>query len=83
VTADEGDTRRKNHDIWVRRWSEVTQEAKTRLTWVQDRLNYAVDDNSEGMAYLRRKFGQFLPTAALKSDEAPENVLPDNESNGT
>ena len=73
-------TRGRDYDIWVRRWSEITNEAKTRMKWVQDRLNYAVDDNSEGMAYLRRKFGHLLPATALKSEEESENLLADNDA---
>jgi hypothetical protein len=72
-------TRGKDYDIWVRRWSEIIHEAKTRMNWVQDRLNYAVDDNSEGMAYLRRKFGHLLPATALKSEEESESALADHD----
>ncbi len=38
----------KHHDVWVRTWAEVIQTAKIRLNWLQDRLNIAVSDNSEG-----------------------------------
>ena len=75
-------TRGKDYDIWVRRWSEIIHETKTRLNWVQERLNYAVDDNSEGMAYLRRRFGHLLPATALKAEEESENALADNDGHG-
>lgn len=42
----------KYHDVWVRTWAEVIQSAKIRLNWLQERLNIAVSDNSEGMTYL-------------------------------
>lgn len=54
----------KQHDIWVRTWAEVIQSAKLRLNWLQERLQVAVADNSEGMAYLRKKFGHLLPEQA-------------------
>ncbi len=54
----------KNHDILVRTWAEIIQEAKLRLNWVQDKLQFAVTDNSEGMTYLHRRYGDFLPDEA-------------------
>lgn len=64
----------KHHDIWVRTWSEVIQEAKIRLHWLQERLELAVSDNSEGMSYLRGKYAHLLPSQVT----APQGGTPGN-----
>lgn len=58
----------KQYDVWVRTWSEVIQDAKIRLTWIQARLEFAVADNSEGITYLRRRFSHLLPDEAKDND---------------
>jgi hypothetical protein len=62
-----------HHDVWIRTWGEVIQDAKIRLTWVQDRLQFAVSDNSEGMQYLRRKFSHLLPEVAKEEGKLGES----------
>jgi hypothetical protein len=59
-----------HHDVWIRTWGDVIQDAKIRLTWVQERLQFAVSDNSEGMQYLRRKFSHLLPEVAKDNNES-------------
>ena len=61
----------KSHDVWVRTWAEVIQTAKIRLNWLQDRLNIAVADNSEGITYLQDKFGHLLPSNATENVNLP------------
>ena len=61
-----------HHDVWIRTWGDVIQDAKIRLTWVQDRLQFAVSDNSEGMQYLRRKFSHLLPEVVKEKSESSE-----------
>lgn len=56
----------KTHDIWAFRWSEIIQQAKVRLKFVQDKLNVAVEDDAEGRAYLREKYAHLLPPEATK-----------------
>jgi hypothetical protein len=51
------------HEIWVRRWSEVIHDARIRLNFVQEKLNFAVEDNVEGREYLKKKFAHLLPEA--------------------
>lgn len=52
------------HDVWVLRWAEVIQQAKAKLKYLQDKLNVAVSDNSEGRAYLRARYAHLLPKPA-------------------
>ncbi len=56
----------KTHDIWAFRWSEIIQQAKVRLKFIQDKLNVAVEDDAEGRAYLRQKYAHLLPPEAIK-----------------
>jgi len=56
----------KNHDIWVFRWSEIVQQAKCKLKFVQDKLNVAVQDDAEGRAYLCEKYAHLLPSEATR-----------------
>jgi hypothetical protein len=53
------------HDVWVVNWSEVIQRAKVKLKYMQEKLNIAVDDNSEGRAYLKAKYAHLLPPVAV------------------
>ena len=54
----------KHHDVWVLTWAEVIHESKIRLNWIQERLEIAVNDNPEGMSYLRKKYSHLLPAKA-------------------
>jgi hypothetical protein len=61
-----------NYDVWVRTWPQIIHEAKVRLKWVQKRLELKVEDNSEGMEYLRRKYSHLLPDEAKQQEHAVE-----------
>jgi hypothetical protein len=52
------------HDVWVVKWAEVIQQAKIKLKYMQEKLNIAVNDNSEGRAYLKAKYNHLLPPIA-------------------
>jgi hypothetical protein len=54
-----------HYDVWVLTWSQIIQKAKIRHNWIQQRLQYQVSDNSEGMQYLRRRFSHLLPNEAV------------------
>jgi hypothetical protein len=63
----------KFHDVWVWDWSQVIQSAKIRLNWLQESLNLAVSDNSEGMRYLQSRFGYLLPSQLVDINSSPTN----------
>ncbi|HJP87524.1 MAG TPA: ATP-binding protein [Candidatus Limnocylindrales bacterium] len=46
--------------VWVRRWSEVIDEAEWRLNFVKERLGYAPDEK-QALDYLRKAHAEFLP----------------------
>lgn len=58
-----------HYDVWVLTWSQIIQAAKIRHHWIQQRLQYEVSDNSEGMQYLRKRFSHLLPAEA-KADNS-------------
>ena len=54
-------TRGRNHDVYVKRWSEVIHEAKLRLNFLKEHLDLAVEDNVEGQNYIMRKYPHLFP----------------------
>lgn len=58
--------------VWAKEWSQIIQENKYRLKFVQEKLDYAVD-RQEGIKHLREVYSEF--TKGIDIDEvAPENV---------
>lgn len=57
-------TSANDYDIWALTWAQVIQSAKVRLAWIQDHLELTVNDNSEGIQYLRDRFSHLLPDEA-------------------
>ena len=55
----------KNYEIWIKRWADIIQEAKGRLEFVRKQMNYSVQSNEEGLAYLRKKHEEYLPEEIL------------------
>ncbi len=51
-------TSSKHHKVWIKTWSQILHDAKIRLQFIRDRLEIAVDDDSEGIAFLRDNFPQ-------------------------
>ena len=52
--------------IVVKQWSELISDAQHRLKFVQNSLEYETSHDS-GLAYLREKYAQFLPTDVAES----------------
>jgi hypothetical protein len=63
-----------NLTIWVKTWSQLIQEAKHRLEFVKEKLNYNID-KAEALKYLKETYSEF--TKGLLVEEIPEN--PTNE----
>lgn len=49
-----------NLQVYIMTWAEIITNAKARLKFYQDQLNYASND-SNSLAYLKEKYEQFLP----------------------
>ena len=53
--------------IVVKQWSEVISDAEHRLKFVQNSLEYETSHDS-GLAYLRERYGQYLPVDLADGD---------------
>ncbi len=61
-------------------WATIIQDARHKLKFVRDSLDYA-STQGHGMDYLRRTHGKYLPEAALADEEAtPSTDGDDSES---
>lgn len=56
-----------NIDIYIFTWAEIITNARARLKFVQDNLQYRVDD-AEVRSYLTENYNQFLPESYLNQD---------------
>jgi Histidine kinase-, DNA gyrase B-, and HSP90-like ATPase len=56
----------------VKQWSELISDAQHRLKFVQNSLEYETTHDS-GLAYLRKKYADFLPADALGAEMSGED----------
>jgi len=59
--------RSDNLSVWVLTWSQIIQDARHRLKFVQEALDYMASEDA-ALAYLRRRHGQHLPDAMPRAD---------------
>lgn len=50
-----------NFDVYVLAWGDIITEAKQRHEFIKEKLNLNLQDNAEGLDYLRTKYRQYLP----------------------
>jgi len=65
--VSEGD----NYDVYVLPWGHILSEAKQRHEYLRDALNLNLQDNEQGLGYLREKYSEYLPA---EGDELNEDV---------
>jgi hypothetical protein len=58
-----------NIRVWAKTWSEVINDARSRLRFFKEQLTYEADQES-AKAYLKSKHAKFLPPAS--ASEAPQ-----------
>jgi hypothetical protein len=46
--------------IFVKKWNEVILDAKLKLDFLKNKLDYQINDNDEGMEYLTEKYKQYF-----------------------
>lgn len=51
----------ERYDILVKAWNEIIRDNQVRLEFLQNSLEFAVQDDSAGMAYLAKKYAELLP----------------------
>ena len=55
--VSEGD----NFDVFILDWGKVISEARLRHEFIKDKLNISLQDNEEGLDYLRNRYKEYLP----------------------
>ena len=54
--------KQENLNVYVKEWNQLIQEAKGRLQFAKDKLEYSIEDNSEGLNYLKKKYNELIPS---------------------
>ncbi len=52
----------ENFDVYILSWGDIINEAKQRHEFIKEKLNLNLQDNAEGLNYLKVKYKQYLPT---------------------
>jgi hypothetical protein len=55
--VSEGD----NFDVFILSWGDIISESKQRHEFIKEKLNLNLQDNEEGLDYLRNKYKKYLP----------------------
>jgi len=55
--VSEGD----NFDVYILDWGKVISEARLRHEFIKEKLNISLQDNEEGLDYLKTKYKEYLP----------------------
>jgi len=56
--VSEGD----NFDVCILSWGDIISEAKQRHEFIKEKLNLNLQDNEEGLDYLKSKYKKYLPS---------------------
>ncbi len=56
--VSEGD----NFDVFILSWGDIISEAKQRHEFIKEKLNLNLQDNEEGLDYLKSKYKKYLPS---------------------
>lgn len=51
----------ENFDVYILSWGDIISEAKQRHEFIKEKLNLNLEDNNEGLEYLKDKYKQYLP----------------------
>ncbi|MDO9453205.1 MAG: ATP-binding protein [Stagnimonas sp.] len=63
-----------NLTVWAKRWSEILDDARARLKFYSDQLDYQADSSSEA-EYLRKAHSKYIPDAIIEAVETPTDTL--------
>ncbi len=64
-------TKKGNLEIWIRRWSDVLHEAKSRYDFFQERLEYEASSD-EGLQYLHTHYTELMQGRGLTKKQEKE-----------
>jgi len=57
--------------VWVRKWNQVIQDAKLKLEFLREKLDYQIQDNEEGINYLENKYSEYFPGKDVRLQKQP------------
>lgn len=66
------DDAEQNITVWAKEWSEIIDDAKARLAFVNKQLEYQADRDS-AKEYLKKAHGKFIPTGAEVIEEETDS----------
>lgn len=50
-----------NYDVFVLTWGDIITEAKIRLNYIKEKLSVNLQDNEQGLGYIKAKYKEYLP----------------------
>lgn len=50
-----------NFDVYILPWGHILSEARNRHEFIKEKLNLNLQDNEQGLDYLRKKYKEYLP----------------------
>jgi hypothetical protein len=51
----------ENCDVYILTWGDIISEAKLRHEFIKEKLNINLQENEEGLAYIKGKYKEYLP----------------------
>ncbi len=51
----------ENCDVFILTWGDIISEAKLRHEFIKERLNISLQENEQGLAYIKAKYKEYLP----------------------
>ncbi len=52
----------ENFDVYILSWGDIISEAKQRHEFIKEKLNLNLQDNQQGLDYLKSKYKKYLPS---------------------
>ena len=68
----------ENCDVFILTWGDIINEAKIRLEYIKDKLNINLQENQQGLSYIKNKYKEYLPEGFANEVEL-EVVLDENK----
>ena len=63
-----------NCDVFILPWGRLISEAKHRLQFIKEKLNINLIENEQGLAYIKSKYKEYLPTGFAEPPVVPVAV---------
>ncbi len=63
-----------NCDVFILTWGDIISEAKLRHEFIKERLNINLQENEEGLAYIKSKYKEYLPQGFNETKEKDSDL---------